>query len=41
MAGIQVIVKDKEGNLKQYYELSRDNSGKAIKINKINGVDAK
>ena len=36
MSGIQIIVKDKKGNIKQDYEMSRTvSSGKVIKINEL------
>ena len=36
MAGIQIIAKDKDGNIKQDYELSRNNKdGKVIKIDEL------
>jgi len=36
MGGISIIAKDKEGNIKQDYEVSRDNkSGKKIEVNKL------
>jgi len=36
MGGIQIIAKDKNGNIKQDYEVSRDKkSGKKIKVNKL------
>lgn len=35
MAGIQIIAKDKAGNIKQDYEVSRTPSGKIIKVDEL------
>jgi hypothetical protein len=36
MAGIQIIAKDKKGNIKQDYELSRtEKNGKVIKVDEL------
>jgi hypothetical protein len=35
MAGIQIIARDKNGKIKQDYELSRTASKKIIKINEL------
>jgi hypothetical protein len=37
MAGIQIIAKDKNGIVKQDYELSRTDKGKFIKVNELKG----
>jgi hypothetical protein len=35
MAGIQIIARDKKGNIKQDYEVSRTASGKVVKIDEL------
>jgi hypothetical protein len=36
MAGIQIIAKDKDGNIKQDYEVSRTaTSGRIVKVNEL------
>jgi len=35
MAGIQIIAKDKKGNIKQDYEASRTAVGKVVKIDEL------
>ena len=41
MAGIQIIAKDKKGNIKQDYELSRTEAkGKVVKIDEMKKAQA-
>jgi len=35
MSGLQIIAKDKKGNIKQDYEVSRTASGKVVKIDEL------
>jgi hypothetical protein len=40
MGGLQLIAKDKKGNVKQDFELSRDNnSGRKLEVNKLKEKD--
>jgi hypothetical protein len=42
MAGIQIIAKDKKGNIKQDYEVSRNaTSGKVVKIDELKAEQIK
>jgi hypothetical protein len=41
MAGIQIIARDKNGNIKQDYEVSRtETSGRIVKINELKKAEA-
>ena len=41
MAGIQIIARDKKGNIKQDYEASRTAAGKLVKINELKKLEEK
>ena len=41
MAGIQIIAKDKKGNIKQDYEASRTASGKIVKVDELKKAQKK